>query len=65
MALRDWLPGCEPDNGLTAKQEREYSQRYDATVSRLRRQGPEGKRRAQEFINDEHRKYVAWRRDAR
>lgn len=65
MALRDWLPGCEPDNGLTAKQERAAHQRYDATVKRLRAQGPEGKRRAREFINEEHRKYVEWRRNAR
>lgn len=65
MSLRDWLPFCDPDNGLTAKEERQYNERYDDKVKRLRAQGPEGKRAAQRFINDEHAKYQAWRKAAK
>lgn len=52
----------EPDNGLTAKQEREYFKAYDAKVKALRAAGRG--READKFIRDEHRKYVAWRKDA-
>jgi len=63
MALSDWLPGCEPDNGLTAKQERDAARKYDDTVRRLRK-GPGGSAAADAFIRDEHRKYHEWRREA-
>jgi hypothetical protein len=63
MALSDWLPGIEPDNGLTAKEEREYDQWYDKRVKDLK-SGPGGKPAANKFINDEHKKYQKWRKDA-
>jgi hypothetical protein len=64
MALRDWLPFCDPDNGLTPKQERDYDRWYEDTIKQLKA-GSGGKRAAQEFINEEHRKYVVWRREAK
>ena len=54
----------EPDNGLTPASEREYRRQYDDTVKRLRAQGPDGRRAAQRYIDDEHCKYRAWREDA-
>ena len=51
-----WL---ERDNGLSAKEEREYRRRYDQTVKRLR-DGPGGREAAQEFIDNEHAKFRAW-----